>query len=174
MENSYNPTQYLYAGDVSMTTTGMPGTFYNALSVASVDNSGYTGMYLNAGGSLLFYAQTEYSNEPMTTLAGEQTYLYLDGFGSPEDFAALGSAVQGKIVVCSGGGGISFYEKRKQRRSRRSRRHRGVQQSSRFHPDGPHGLPVYGALRLHHPGRRGGPALQRHSRYRRGRTSSLL
>ncbi|MFR3468936.1 MAG: S8 family serine peptidase [Oscillospiraceae bacterium] len=111
MENSYNPTQYLYAGDVSMTTTGMPGTFYNALSVASVDNSGYTGMYLNAGGSLLFYAQTEYSNEPMTTLAGEQTYLYLDGFGSPADFAALGSAVQGKIVVCSRGGGISFYEK---------------------------------------------------------------
>lgn len=47
----------------------------------------------------------------MTTLAGEQTYLYLDGFGSPEDFAALGSAVQGKIVVCSRGGGISFYEK---------------------------------------------------------------
>ena len=43
MDHSYSPTGHLYAGDVSMTTTGMPGTFANALSVASVDNRGFTG-----------------------------------------------------------------------------------------------------------------------------------
>ena len=72
MDHSYSPTGHLYAGDVSMTTTGMPGTFANALSVASVDNRGYTGMYLEAGGKLLFYTQTVYGNAPMATLAGEQ------------------------------------------------------------------------------------------------------
>lgn len=111
MENSYSPTGYLYAGDVSMTTTGMPGTYANALSVASVDNSGYTGMYLDVGGALVFYTQTEYSNAPMATLAGEQAYIYIDGYGKPEELAALGDAIQGKILVCSRGGDVSFFEK---------------------------------------------------------------
>ena len=111
MENSYSPTGYLYAGDVSMTTTGMPGTYANALSVASVDNSGYTGMYLDVGGDLVFYTQTEYSNAPMVTLAGEQAYIYIDGYGKPEELAALGDAIQGKILVCSRGGDVSFFEK---------------------------------------------------------------
>ena len=110
MDHSYSPTGHLYAGDVSMTTTGMPGTFANALSVASVDNRGYTGMYLEAGGKLLFYTQTVYGNAPMATLAGEQPYIYMDGVGTPEDFAALNGGAQGKIVVCSRGG-ISFYQK---------------------------------------------------------------
>lgn len=67
-------------------------------------------MYLEAGGKLLFYTQTVYGNAPMATLAGEQPYIYMDGVGTPEDFAALNGGAQGKIVVCSRGG-ISFYQK---------------------------------------------------------------
>ncbi|MDY4219826.1 MAG: S8 family serine peptidase [Candidatus Faecousia sp.] len=109
-ENSYNPTGYLYGDDVSMTTTGTPGTFANALSVASVDNRGFTGMYVEVGGSLIFYTETQYGNEPLATLAGERAYIYIDGFGTEEDFAALGDVLAGKIAVCSRGG-ISFYLK---------------------------------------------------------------
>ena len=110
MENGYNPTGYLYADDISMTTTGTPGTAANALSVASVDNVGYTGMYIQAGESLIFYTETDYANEPLLTLAGEREYILIDGFGTEEEFSALGDALQGKIAVCSRGG-LSFYLK---------------------------------------------------------------
>ena len=103
VENSKNSTGYLYATDVSMTTTGSPGTSRNALSVASVDNVGSTGYYLKSGESMIFYGETEYKNAPMATLAGEQKYLLIDGYGTEEDLAALGDAVQGKILACSRG-----------------------------------------------------------------------
>ncbi len=110
MENSGSPTGYLYSTDVSTTTTGTPGTSRNSLSVASVDNIGSTGYYLKSGDSMIFYGETEYKNEPMTTLAGEQTYVFIDGYGTEEELAALGDAVKGKILVCSRGE-ISFYVK---------------------------------------------------------------
>ena len=110
MENSGSPTGYLYSTDVSMTTTGSPGTSQNALSVASVDNVGNTGYYLKSGESIIFYGETEYSNAPMTTLAGEQKYILIDGYGTAEELAALGDAVKGSILACSRGS-ISFYEK---------------------------------------------------------------
>ena len=110
MENSGSPTGYLYSTDVSTTTTGTPGTSRNSLSVASVDNVGGTGYYLKSGESMIFYGETEYKNEPMTTLAGEREYVLIDGYGTEEELAALGDAVQGKILVCSRGG-ISFYVK---------------------------------------------------------------
>ena len=110
VENSKNSTGYLYATDVSMTTTGSPGTSRNALSVASVDNVGSTGYYLKSGESMIFYGETEYKNVPMATLAGEQKYILIDGYGTEEDLAALGDAVQGKILACSRGS-ISFYQK---------------------------------------------------------------
>ena len=110
MENSYTPTGYLYADDVSMTTTGLPGTYENAFSVASVDNIGRTDLYLKAGDHIVFYSETTYSNEPIASLAGEQNYIYIDGFGTAEEFAALGDALVGKIAVCSRGE-LSFYQK---------------------------------------------------------------
>ena len=112
MENSYSPTGYLYADDVSMTTTGTPGTSANSLSVASVDNAGYTGMYIKSGESIIFYTESaSYSNEPIHTLVGERDYVLIDGYGTEEDFAALGDALRGKIAICSRGGSVSFYVK---------------------------------------------------------------
>lgn len=110
VENANN-AGYLYSSDVSMQTNGSPGSFTNSLSVASVDNSGFTGEYLTVGGSNVFYTQTSgYKNAPMTTIAGEQEYVFIDGMGTEADWAAVGDALAGKIALCSRGE-ISFYQK---------------------------------------------------------------
>ena len=49
-------------------------------------------------------------NLPLTTLAGEQSYVYIDGYGTEADWAAVGEALKGTVAVCSRGG-ISFYQK---------------------------------------------------------------
>ena len=104
------PIGYLYADDVSMDTVGSPSSFVNSLSVASVDNSGFTGQYLQVGDDLVFYTQTSYTNEPFSTLSGEREYILIDGFGTDADFAAIANVLAGKIAVCSRGG-VSFYQK---------------------------------------------------------------
>lgn len=101
---------YLYADDISTHTGGSPGTYTNSLGVASVDNAGGTGYYIEVGGKKLVYAEEQLTNELMRTLAGEEEYIFIDGFGQEEDFAALGGALTGKIVMCSRGG-CSFFEK---------------------------------------------------------------
>ena len=103
----------LYADGVSMATAGSPGTYTNALTVASVDNSGFTGHYLTFGDRAVSYSDTasqSYANEPMTSISGEFPYVFLDGYGTAKDFAALGDALQGKIAICSRGS-IAFAEK---------------------------------------------------------------
>lgn len=110
-ENSAMGQKYPYIEDVSMSMTGTPGTYVNSLSVASVDNDGATGEYIKVGDSLIFYTQTSYTNAPINTLAGEQPYILIDGYGSEEDFAAIQDVLAGKIAVCSRGGGISFVDK---------------------------------------------------------------
>lgn len=110
MENA-SSGGYLYDDDVSMQTNGTPGTYTNSLSVASVDNRGITGEYFTVGGSTIVYTQsTTYGNLPLTTLAGEQRYVYIDGYGAEADWAAVGEALKGAVAVCSRGG-ISFYQK---------------------------------------------------------------
>ena len=102
---------YLYSQDVSLDTVGSPGSFTNSLSVASVDNTGYTGMYLTVGQDNIFYEETtDYGNAPMHSLAGEQTYILIDGAGTDAQWAALASQLEGKIAICSRGE-TSFYEK---------------------------------------------------------------
>lgn len=102
---------YLYGDDVNQNTVGSPGSYTNSLAVASVDNTGFTGEYLTVGDSNIFYTQTTgYSNEPMSSLAGEQEYILIDGNGTEADWATVGDALKGKIAVCSRGT-ISFYEK---------------------------------------------------------------
>ena len=103
-------TGYLYADEVSMDTLSAPASYTNSLSVASVDNTGFTGQYIQCGDSLIFYAQTAYSNEPLSTLAGSRDYILIDGVGTEEEFAALKDVLTGKIAVCSRGE-MSFYEK---------------------------------------------------------------
>ena len=102
---------YLYSEDVSLDTVGSPGSYTNSLSVASVDNTGYTGMYLTAGEHNIFYDEnTDYGNGPLKALAGEHSYILIDGAGSEADWMALAGQLEGKIAICSRGE-TSFYEK---------------------------------------------------------------
>ena len=109
VENAYN-VGYLYSDDVSMQTDGSPGSFTNSMAVASVDNDGTTGLYVDVAGNIVVYNETDYSNEPFATLAGTQQYVFVDGFGTAEDWAAVGEALQGKIAICSRGT-TSFFQK---------------------------------------------------------------
>ena len=109
---------YLYADDVSMHTGGSPGSFTNSLGVASVNNDGKVGMYFSIGDLMAVYNETlegnsgKYSNLPFSTIAGEHEYVFIDGIGTAEEWAAVGDALVGKIALCSRGD-ISFFEKAK-------------------------------------------------------------
>ena len=107
---SANNLGYLYADDVSMQTNGSPGSFTNSLAVASVNNDGSTGAYFAVGDNMVVYNESDYTNEPLATLAGEHEYVFIDGFGTEEDWAAVGDALAGKVAFCSRGS-ISFYQK---------------------------------------------------------------
>ncbi|MGM9641023.1 MAG: S8 family serine peptidase, partial [Faecousia sp.] len=109
VENAKN-LGYLYADDVSMQTDGSPGSFTNSLAVASVNNDGATGAYFTVGDNMVVYNETDYTNEPLATLAGEHEYVFIDGMGTEEDWAAVGDALAGKVAFCSRGA-ISFYQK---------------------------------------------------------------
>ena len=103
-------TQFLYADDVSLQEDGSPGSFTNSLAVASVDNDGFTGSYFTAGGRLVGYIETSYTNAAFSTLAGEQEYVILPAGvpGNAEDFEGID--VAGKVVFVQRGS-ISFYQK---------------------------------------------------------------
>ena len=102
----------LYRDDVSMQTNGIPGTYTNSLAVASVNNRGITGEYFTVGDVTIVYGQnTGYGHRPLSTLAGEQNYVYIDGYGAASDWAAVGDDLKGAIAVCSRGGGLSFSQK---------------------------------------------------------------
>ena len=113
--NSYwseqTPNSYSFTEDENFFTGGSPGSFKNALTVASVDNDGVTGIYLSQGEDLIFFSETSgYGNAPITTIAGEQEYVYIDAPGTAEQFAAVADKLAGKIGVCNRGD-ISFYVK---------------------------------------------------------------
>ena len=112
VEATANGIPYLYADDVSFHTGGSPGTYTNSLGVASVDNSGYTTLCVEVGGSNVTYVENaEYGNAPIVTIAGDHEYVMIPGIGTPEDFAALGEgALEGKIAICYRGT-TSFFEK---------------------------------------------------------------
>lgn len=101
---------YLYADDVSMHTGGSPGSYPQSLTVASANNDGAVGYYFAVGDRNIVYTETSYTNEPLRTLAGEQEYIFIDGFGLDEDWEAIGEALKGKIAICSRGSS-SFFEK---------------------------------------------------------------
>ena len=105
---------YLYATDVSLDTVGQPGSFTNSLAVASVENDGMVGYYVTVGGQMIVYNEDnndgQFTNQPFTSIAGEQEYVYIDGVGTAEDWVAVGDALKGKIVLCSRGE-TSFVEK---------------------------------------------------------------
>ena len=105
------PYTYPYAESVSWATNGSPGSYTNSLGVASVDNVGSTGNYIEFAGVKMFYNDTsEAPIQPMTALAGEQRFVYVDAVGNPEDFAAAGDELKGAIAMCNRGS-INFTAK---------------------------------------------------------------
>ena len=102
---------YLYGEDKNLATGGSPGTYTNTLSVASVDNYGFTGASMKFFGESIFYTESEgYGNAPLTTLTGDYEFVAIDGFGTAEDFAAISDVLAGKVAICSRGT-TSFFEK---------------------------------------------------------------
>ncbi len=56
---------------------------------------GFTGTYFQVGQRMFSYTETTgYSNEPLATIPGEYDYIFIDGFGTEEDFAALNGALK--------------------------------------------------------------------------------
>lgn len=112
--NSYGLTQFmdtdLYIDDVGMHTGGSPGTFINSLCVAAAQNIGATGTPLKYNNKDLFYTDT--GKTAMTTIAGSQSFIYIDAEGSASDFKTINSAasLNGKIVIINRGGS-TFSEK---------------------------------------------------------------
>ena len=114
-----NGVPYLYLDDVSLHTSGHPGTFTNSLGVASVNNAGYVMSYVEVGGQAVSYEEVlvnsntgvVFGNALLTTLAGQQEYVFLNGIGKPEEFTTLGEdALKGKIALCYRGE-TAFFEK---------------------------------------------------------------
>ena len=117
-ESSASP--YLYNDGVSFHTGGSPGSYTNSFGVASVDNDGTVGKYIEVGGHMIVYSEmlvgsngAPYKNAPMASLdtTGKGTaydYIYVDGIGLESDYTGLD--LNGKVVFCSRGE-TSFSEK---------------------------------------------------------------
>ncbi|MBR1526663.1 MAG: hypothetical protein IJ640_08395 [Prevotella sp.] len=59
---------------------------------------------LLVGGQEIEYTETSYDNESIQTLAGKTLeYIYIDNYGTTEDFAKVKDALAGKIAVCNRG-----------------------------------------------------------------------
>ena len=105
---------YLYSTDVSLDTVGQPGSFTNSLAVASVENDGMIGFYIDVAGQMIVYNEDnrdgQFTNQPFTSIAGEHEYIFLDGVGKAEDWAAVADVLPGKIALCSRGE-TNFVEK---------------------------------------------------------------
>ncbi|MBQ9910197.1 MAG: S8 family serine peptidase [Lachnospiraceae bacterium] len=112
-DNVEGYTNDLFIEDVSMHTGGSPGTFINSLGVASADNIGATGTFIYIDGQSIPYTESSNTNGgPLTSVAGNAEFVYIDAAGEPEDYAAVNEAVSlaGKVVIVNRGG-ITFREK---------------------------------------------------------------
>ena len=108
------PSHYdLYAEDVSLDTGGSPGSYINALTVASADNIGASGtpLYFN-GSQRVFFSETSSNGDYMASIGGDYEYVYIDAIGNAADYSTVNQSVSlaGKIVIINRGD-ISFYVK---------------------------------------------------------------
>ncbi len=102
----YSGPQNLYAEDVNLSTAGSPATYANTLAVASADNDGLIGSYLELANTQMFYAETLSWQDPMRSLdttgnGTEYEYVFIDGIGLAEDYEGID--LSGKLVFCSRG-----------------------------------------------------------------------
>ena len=120
-ENNINKTYleegYLYADHVLGSTIGAPGSYTNAMAVASSDNARVTmNGFFKIGTYAPEYSETLYNNmkgfASLDTSAKktgtEYEYVFLDGIGKESEYDFID--VTGKIVICSRGT-LAFYEK---------------------------------------------------------------
>lgn len=120
-ENGINKTfldkGYLYADHVLGSTIGSPGSYTNAMAVASADNARVTmNGFFKIGSYAPEYSETLYNNmkgfASLDTTAKktgtEYEYVFLDGIGKESEYDFID--VAGKIVICSRGT-LAFYEK---------------------------------------------------------------
>ena len=113
--NANMPYPYLYADDNNYATGGSPGSFTNTLATASVDNVGQTGYPLIFGDVHVFYSETDYDQDPIISLAGEEReYIFFENTGVDGNdvdlLAPYADAIAGKVLLCSRGAS-SFYQK---------------------------------------------------------------
>ncbi len=105
--NSSGVLPNLYIEDVNFQTAGSPGTYANALTVASVNNDGAVGSSINVAGNSIGYSDGDgYYNEPMASLdtngdGTEYEYVFLDGIGQESDYTGID--VTDKMVFVSRG-----------------------------------------------------------------------
>ena len=77
---------YLYADDKSLDMVGSPGSYTNTLAVASVNNDGSTGPFMEAYGERIYYTETSgYGNAPLVGAGGTYEYVYIDSYGAEVD-----------------------------------------------------------------------------------------
>ncbi|MBR1468626.1 MAG: Ig-like domain-containing protein [Prevotella sp.] len=75
------------------------------------DNLKYYSPLLVDGQEIEYTETSGYGNESIQTLVGQKLeYIYIDNFGTAEDFAKVKDVLAGKIAVCNRGD-ISFYIK---------------------------------------------------------------
>lgn len=97
---------YPYYDDINFDAVGTPASISTSLAVASVDNIGSTGIGFTVNDHYVIYTETEYTNKPLTTIAGSHNYVYIDSpgvYGNYNDFETLSSLVKGKVVLCNRG-----------------------------------------------------------------------
>lgn len=112
---AYTSVKNLYYDDVNFDTVGSPGSYTNALTVASVDNDGMISAKMEIDGKSMIFAETlassggsAYTNPSITTLDttsdGSGTayeYLLIEGVGNEADYT--GMDLTDKIVFCKRG-----------------------------------------------------------------------
>ena len=95
---------------------GEPSTYDESLAVAAVENAGMVSPYITVGGrNIAYYDGYDGTTQEITkehafrTIAnlGSLEYVFIDGYGTEEDYAGLD--LRGKIAVVSRGGGL-YYE----------------------------------------------------------------
>lgn len=81
---------------------GTPGSYTASLTVASADNTGYTGQYFTVGDRQIFYTETSSTGGALGALAGRVLdYVLIDGYGDSGDWDS--ADLTGKVAVCSRG-----------------------------------------------------------------------
>ena len=76
----------------------------------SVDHNLYEYYPIQVGEEQFEYFEyLDHGNQPFSTLAGQTLeYIYIDGYGTSTQFAAVKDELAGKIVVCNNGGRLSY------------------------------------------------------------------